>query len=35
MEKKYLIVIGVVEVILAAVLLFYIVRQMRIPEEGE
>ena len=33
MEKKYLIVIEVVEVVIIAVLLFYIVRQMRIPEE--
>ena len=35
MEKKYLIVIEVVEVVIIAFLLFYIVRQMRIPEEGE
>ena len=33
MEKKYLIIIGVFEVILGAVLLFYIIRQMKIPEE--
>ena len=35
MEKSTLIVIEIVEAILIAALVFYIVKQMKIPEEGE
>ena len=33
MEKRTLIIIEAIEVIIIAVLLFYLIRQMKIPEE--
>lgn len=35
MEKRTIIVIEVIELIFIAFLIYYIVHQMKIPEEGE